>query len=106
MRLPYPPDIRPAPGLLTHTPMGYVGLVAMTVTATSPPTGLTRVAIVATAHCLTGCAIGEILGLVIATAIGLSNAPSIALAIALAFVFGYALTIGPLVRGGVPFRQA
>jgi hypothetical protein len=66
----------------------------------------TRTAILATLHCLTGCAIGEILGLVIATALGLANAPSIALAVALAFVFGYGLTLRPVVRGGVPFRRA
>src|SRR3954471_22816828 len=54
------------------------------------------VAISATLHCLTGCAIGEILGMVIATALGLSNAASIAIAILLAFVFGYGLTIRPL----------
>jgi hypothetical protein len=65
-----------------------------------------RVAIRATLHCLTGCAIGEILGMVIATALGLSNAPSIALAIALAFTFGYALTLGPVVRAGIPMKRA
>jgi len=52
----------------------------------------------ATLHCLTGCAIGEILGMVIATALGLGNAASIVLAIVLAFFFGYALTIVSLIR--------
>ena len=52
----------------------------------------------ATLHCLTGCAIGEILGMVIATALGLGNASSIAIAIVLAFVFGYGLTMRPLLR--------
>ena len=56
-----------------------------------------NVAISATLHCLTGCAIGEILGMVIATALGLGNLASIVLAVALAFVFGYALTMRPLV---------
>lgn len=70
------------------------------------PASLTRVAISATLHCLTGCAIGEILGMVIATAIGLGDAQSVGLAIVLAFVFGYAFTIGPLVRAGVPLRSA
>jgi hypothetical protein len=65
-----------------------------------------RVAIQATLHCLTGCAIGEILGMVIATALGLSNAPSIALAIVLAFTFGYALTLGPVLRAGIPMKRA
>jgi Domain of unknown function (DUF4396) len=55
-------------------------------------------AISATLHCLTGCAIGEILGMVIATALGFGNAASIALSIALAFVFGYGLTMRPLLR--------
>ena len=67
---------------------------------------LTRTAIQATLHCLTGCAIGEILGMVIATALGLANAPSIALSIALAFAFGYALTLRPVTRAGIPFKRA
>ena len=68
--------------------------------------GLTRLAVQATAHCLTGCAIGEILGMVIATAFGLGDAASILLAVVLAFGFGYALTVGPVARAGVPFRRA
>jgi hypothetical protein len=67
---------------------------------------LNRSAFSATAHCLTGCAIGEVLGMVIATALGWGNAASIALAVVLAFVFGYSLTIGPVLRAGVPFRRA
>jgi Domain of unknown function (DUF4396) len=67
---------------------------------------LNRTAFQATTHCLTGCAIGEVLGLVIATALGWHDLPSIVLAIVLAFVFGYALTIGPLVRGGLAFGAA
>ena len=67
---------------------------------------LNRTAFDATVHCLTGCAIGEVLGLVIATALGWHDLPSIALAVILAFVFGYGLTIGPLVRGGLAFRSA
>ena len=70
------------------------------------PQSLTSLALQATIHCLTGCAIGEILGLVIATALGWHDLPSILLAIVLAFVFGYALTIRPLLAGGIPFRQA
>ena len=65
-----------------------------------------RTAISATLHCLTGCAIGEVLGLVLATWWGWSNAPSIALAVLLAFVFGYSLTMLPVLRAGLPFRQA
>ena len=67
---------------------------------------LNRTAFRATTHCLTGCAIGEILGLVIATALGWHDLPSILLAIVLAFVFGYGLTIQPLVRGGLSLRAA
>lgn len=60
-----------------------------------------RVAALATLHCLTGCAIGEVLGLVLGTALGLSNPATIALAIVLAFVFGYSLTMAPLLRSGL-----
>ena len=67
---------------------------------------LTRSAVSATLHCLTGCAIGEVLGLVLATWWGWSNGPSIALAIVLAFVFGYSLTIAPVLRSGLPLRRA
>ncbi|HEX8120704.1 MAG TPA: DUF4396 domain-containing protein [Solirubrobacteraceae bacterium] len=62
---------------------------------------LDRVALSATVHCLTGCAIGEVLGLVLATAFGLADFPSIALAVALAFFFGYLLTSLPLLRSGL-----
>jgi hypothetical protein len=55
-----------------------------------------NVAISATLHCLTGCAIGEVLGMILATALGLGNLSSIVLAVVLAFVFGYALTMRPL----------
>ena len=67
---------------------------------------LTRLAVSATLHCLTGCAIGEVLGMVLATWWGWGDAASIALAVALAFLFGYALTIAPVLRAGVAFRAA
>ncbi len=67
---------------------------------------LTRQAIMATAHCLTGCAIGEVLGMVLATWWGWSNTPSVLLAIALAFLFGYSLTLLPLLRSGLPISRA
>ena len=67
---------------------------------------LTVTAIQATLHCLTGCAIGEILGMVISTALAFGNAASIALSIVLAFVFGYSLTLRPVLRAGIPFAQA
>ena len=68
-------------------------------------TPLARVALSATIHCLTGCAIGEVLGMIIGTALGWSNLETIALAIVLAFVSGYALTMLPLLRSGMPVRQ-
>jgi hypothetical protein len=67
---------------------------------------LTRTAVSATLHCLTGCAIGEVLGMVLATWWGWSNLPSIVLAIVLAFFFGYALTMRPVLRAGLSLRQA
>jgi hypothetical protein len=67
---------------------------------------LTRMAVIATLHCLTGCAIGEVLGMVIGTALGWGDWSTVALAVALAFVFGYAFTIGPVMRSGLSFRQA
>ncbi len=65
-----------------------------------------QTAINATLHCLSGCAIGEILGLIIGTALGLTNLVTIALSIALAFVFGYTLSIMPLVKSGLAITAA
>ena len=62
---------------------------------------LNRLAFSATAHCLTGCAIGEVLGLVIGTILGWGNAATIVLAVVLAFFFGYSLTMLPLLRSGL-----
>jgi hypothetical protein len=62
---------------------------------------LTNVAVSATLHCLTGCAIGEVAGMAIGTALGFSDLGTIALAVALAFLFGYALTSLPLLRAGL-----
>jgi Domain of unknown function (DUF4396) len=64
---------------------------------------LTAMAIVATLHCLTGCAIGEVLGMALGTAFGFSDMGTIAIAIALAFLFGYSLTSWPLLRSGMAF---
>ena len=73
----------------------------------SPHAGpsLNRTAWSATLHCLTGCAIGEVLGMVIGTALGWGNVETIALAVVLAFLFGYALTIRPLLAAGLGFSQ-
>jgi hypothetical protein len=60
----------------------------------------------ATLHCLTGCAIGEVLGMVIGTSLGWSTWPTVVLSVALAFLFGYSLTIGPVLRAGVAFTAA
>ena len=60
-----------------------------------------RIAVSATVHCLTGCAVGEVLGMVLATWWGWGNGPSIALAVVLAFFFGYLLTMSSVVRAGV-----
>ena len=68
--------------------------------------GLNAMAASATLHCLTGCAIGEILGLMIGTAIGLSAVATIALAVGLAFLFGYALSTLPLLNAGLGFFAA
>jgi hypothetical protein len=58
-------------------------------------------AVSATVHCLTGCAIGEILGMVLATWWGWANVPSVLLAVALAFFFGYLLTFSSVRRHGL-----
>lgn len=65
-----------------------------------------RMAALATLHCLTGCAIGEVLGMVIGTSLGLHNAGTVVLSVALAFVFGYALTMRGVMRGGLGLRAA
>lgn len=67
---------------------------------------LNRLAVSATTHCLTGCGLGEVLGLVIATALGWGDVASIAIAVLLAFIFGYALTMLPLLRSGMAFAAA
>ena len=66
---------------------------------------LNRLALSATVHCLTGCAIGEVLGMILATWWGWGDFASIALAAVLAFFFGYGLTSLPLLRSGMSLRQ-
>jgi|SRR5688572_849911 hypothetical protein len=67
---------------------------------------LNQTAFMATLHCLTGCTIGEVLGMVIGTALGWSNWPTVALAVALAFLFGYGMTLWPLRRTGMAWGTA
>ena len=67
---------------------------------------LNRVAFSATVHCLTGCAIGEVLGMIIGTALGWGDFETIALAVVLAFFFGYSLTLLPLLRSGLALSAA
>ena len=68
-------------------------------------TPLNKLAFSATVHCLTGCAIGEVLGMILSTWWGWGNVASILLAVVLAFFFGYGLTSLPLLRARLPLRQ-
>ncbi|MGH7218689.1 MAG: DUF4396 domain-containing protein [Candidatus Microsaccharimonas sp.] len=72
----------------------------------SKETSLNKMAASATLHCLTGCAIGEVLGLVIGTALGFSNLGTLILAIGLAFLFGYTLSTLPLLKAGMTLGAA
>lgn len=67
---------------------------------------LNKLAFSATTHCLSGCAIGEVLGMIVGTAFGWSNSATIALSVVLAFMSGYALTLMPLLQGGLPAAVA
>jgi len=67
---------------------------------------LNSIAFSATVHCLTGCAIGEVLGMVLGTALAWSNLVTIVASVLLAFLFGYGLTMMPLLRSGMAFQSA
>jgi Domain of unknown function (DUF4396) len=89
------------------------GTCSMKHTHGDPPTphegatdSLNALAFSATTHCLTGCAIGEVMGMVAGAALNWNNAVTIAVSTVLAFVFGYAFTLGPLLNSGVAFRTA
>ena len=69
--------------------------------ATAQHGDLNRLAVTATVHCLIGCVIGELVGMMIATALGWGNVASIALAIGLAYLFGFSLTARPLIKAGL-----
>jgi hypothetical protein len=70
------------------------------------PTSLNKTSLSATLHCLTGCAIGEVLGMIISTALSWGAVSSIILSVVLAFFFGYALSVRPILRHGLPMRKA
>jgi hypothetical protein len=71
--------------------------------AAATPGNLNRLAVSATTHCLTGCAIGEIAGMFIGTALGWGNLATIGLAVGLAYLFGFGLTSLPLFKAGLTF---
>jgi hypothetical protein len=75
-------------------------------THTHSTTSLTATAVQATLHCLTGCAIGEVLGMILASGLGWGNAASIVVSIALAFFFGYGLTLRSVLHAGVTLKRA
>lgn len=72
----------------------------------APAPDATRLALAATRHCLTGCAIGEVLGLLISGALGFATEPAMVTGIGLAFVFGYSFTFVPLLRSGMAVAEA
>lgn len=67
---------------------------------------LNKTAFSATLHCLTGCAIGEVVGMIISTAFGWTAAPSVIISIVLAFGFGYSFSMFPLIRHGLTIKRA
>jgi hypothetical protein len=74
--------------------------------STPRPAAVSRLAFSATLHCLTGCSIGEVLGMVTGTQLGWGTGATVAVSVVLAFLFGYALTLRPLLRGGIPWAMA
>ncbi|MGW1535614.1 DUF4396 domain-containing protein [Streptomyces aureus] len=80
-----------------HEPHAHAGHTA--------PAGWSMAAL-ATLHCLTGCAVGEVLGMVVGTALGWGNLATTILAIVLAFFFGYSLTLRGVLKAGVDLRTA
>src|SRR5918995_7354173 len=92
-------------------PDGHVGHIELPVdgrhhASTRQDSHLSRTAASATLHCLTGCAIGEVLGFILGSAYGLSGRATVALAVGLAFLFGYLLSMLPLLRTGLALRSA
>lgn len=89
-----------------HPHSGHEGPQAPNGQPAGHPHDMSGMAVGATLHCLTGCSIGEIVGLLVGTAAGWANLPTTVLSIALAFVFGYSLSALPLVRGGIALSAA
>ncbi len=87
-----------------HIPAPHAGHAGAPAAVPADPSWWTAVS--ATLHCLTGCAIGEVLGMVLATWWGWSTWPSVLLAVVLAFGFGYGLTMTAVLRAAVPLRAA
>jgi hypothetical protein len=96
---------RPAATRAAEYPRGVCVDADMTTTTHRHPTTWSTAAL-ATLHCLTGCAIGEVLGMVVGTALGWHAAATVVLSVALAFVFGYALTMRGVLRSGLDLRSA
>jgi Domain of unknown function (DUF4396) len=90
----------------THQPPAPSGRPEAGHTAHAPARSLNRTALSATVHCLTGCAIGEVVGMVLGTTLRLGNWTTVGLSIALAFLFGYSLTLLPLLRAGLALKTA
>ena len=82
-------------------PAKELAIPGLAAAPTAPSESLNQLALSATAHCLVGCAAGEIVGMAVGTALGFSNPATVTLAIGLAFVFGYTLTSLPLLRSGL-----
>jgi hypothetical protein len=80
--------------------------VSHTATTNPAPASLNTIALWATVHCLSGCAVGEVLGMVLGTGFALSNGYTIALSVVLALLFGYAFTVTPLLRSGMAPKAA
>lgn len=94
---------------MSHVPTHHAGHVPQSAHAhhaSGHHTSLDRTAFLATLHCLAGCALGEVAGLVLGTAWGWSNGATIALAVGLAFLSGFGLTMLPLLRQGFSLRAA
>jgi len=95
--------------LLTVAYSGLLGLAIYFYSgrAQIPEDDLFRRALRSVSHCYSGCGAGEILGVSLAVGVlALPTAGVAAVTFTFAYVFGLALTVGPLVQDRVPFRTA